>query len=234
MTSYPPSAELHCDAHGYYDGRIGCVACLRSLALAATKGPWFFGYATVRKSLGSDDEYSVADLPRIAGDTETQQGRRDGEYIAAASPDVVLGLLDQLDRREDECDERQAMTLIAEGIASDLRSQLSSLRSQVDTMIAVNDEQEKEYERLRKERNDWKAAAARTGTERRSDEMKALHDADALRLELSSTRAALSEAVDIAESLAPLRLKDAPTTKGALIRDRLDVLRSLANRKEGE
>lgn len=71
---------------------------LRDLASKATPGPWFFTYATVRKSLGNDEEYSVADMPRVAGDTETRQGGHDGEYIAAVNPSVILELLDEVER----------------------------------------------------------------------------------------------------------------------------------------
>jgi len=47
---------------------------LRELAMAATKGPW-----------------------EAEGDEEME---KDVRYIAACSPDVVLGLLDRLDRQE--------------------------------------------------------------------------------------------------------------------------------------
>ena len=72
---------------------------LRSLALAATRGPW---------SVSDDDKFSpiVVESPSIdicTLDTYSQRPSdraNDARYIAALSPEVVVGLLDRLEGLE--------------------------------------------------------------------------------------------------------------------------------------
>ncbi len=55
----------------------------------------------------------------------------------------------------------------------------------------------------------------------------ALIYSDRLREHLAAMTKARDEACDIAETLAPLRIKDAPTTRGAIYRDRIAELRKV-------
>ena len=86
---------------------------LRRLAEAATPGPW---EATIFDSGHSKFEFEASVCTQDVGDsicrmegllrtTDNERYRTDGSldalYIAAVSPDVVLGLLDRLDRMTD-------------------------------------------------------------------------------------------------------------------------------------
>jgi len=64
---------------------------LRALAGAATPGPWFDGDPEPHYG-----EFGWAVYGCPAGETEdSEQGRADAAYIAAASPDRILALLDE-------------------------------------------------------------------------------------------------------------------------------------------
>lgn len=82
---------------------------LRALALAATPGPWFDHDAhgawvsTATREGGYGDWIADADVPRREGepgvsDERYRQSGDNARYIAAASPNVVLDLLDEIDR----------------------------------------------------------------------------------------------------------------------------------------
>lgn len=124
------------------------LSTLRELAAKATPGPWTFTYAAVRKYLGNDDEYHVAELPRVAGDTETRRGGCDGEFIAAANPTAVLALLDEIDHWRSENEKyMRAMAGISESSPSELAEIYAGtcevrdrLRRQLSAMTAARDE----------------------------------------------------------------------------------------------
>lgn len=61
-----------------------------------------------------------------------------------------------------------------------------------------------EVERLARERDEWKECAARTGTERRSDEMAAIHEADSLRAKLAAAEKERDEWRDTCQAISDL------------------------------
>ncbi len=74
---------------------------LRALAEAATPGPWRHSGATVWAPMSPDDptDYSgeaVAYVPTLGDEFDAD----DAAYIAAASPDRILALLDEVARLE--------------------------------------------------------------------------------------------------------------------------------------
>jgi hypothetical protein len=82
---------------------------LRELALKATPGPWHQVDAMVASEPGADFDICDCALGSEPEDKEEwDSALRDARYIAAASPDVVLALLDQLAAmtaaRDEACD----------------------------------------------------------------------------------------------------------------------------------
>jgi hypothetical protein len=79
---------------------------LRELAQGATKGPWVSheenGFPYV---LGPDDE--LLGGPVTIADGSEHLSIADAAYIAAASPDVILGLLDEVERLRAERDRQR-------------------------------------------------------------------------------------------------------------------------------
>ena len=84
---------------------------LRRLAEAATPGPWrkrWYGSGgyegregvTVVTNTGTINCDEIAYLGRGDIDEDTAQRSRNGAFIAAASPDMVLGLLDEIERQK--------------------------------------------------------------------------------------------------------------------------------------
>src|ERR1035437_7620318 len=68
------------------------VAEIERLEKAATPGPWCIGYCHIMsvplldlhdKEDGNEIAYEVVNVPRVAGDTATPQGDKDGNLIVA-------------------------------------------------------------------------------------------------------------------------------------------------------
>ncbi len=112
------------------------VAELRRLAENATPGPWTF--ETPKRFEVHIDEFEFHIENVVAGNYELEDGgilkRRDRDYIAAASPDVVLGLLDDAD------------TLIEWRDFS--RAEIASLTDRLAHMTEACDNARAEVERL--------------------------------------------------------------------------------------
>jgi len=81
-------------------------AALKTLASAATPGPWFIegahnDYAIVGDVKGHTNGWAWPSTKVLQLDTyKMQPTRENAEFIAAASPDVVLALLAHLERLE--------------------------------------------------------------------------------------------------------------------------------------
>lgn len=107
------------------------LAIIESLAKKATPGPWFFAYNkvwskpilreydriddTIPDDAPDDDprwatmpDPVLASVPAVSGDTPTEAGRRDGEFIASLSPERALSLIERLRAAEAERDRLQA------------------------------------------------------------------------------------------------------------------------------
>lgn len=82
------------------------IEALKEKAIAATPGPWFV--SGVRFRMNMTDWHSVNrynetlkrddNIACVGFDTRSGDGLNDAAYIAAASPDVILSLLSELDR----------------------------------------------------------------------------------------------------------------------------------------
>lgn len=70
---------------------------LKELALAATPGPWFQCMATV---VGAESVF-VADLVSDQHQISPEKINRDGRFIAAVNPTVVLAVIERLERAEE-------------------------------------------------------------------------------------------------------------------------------------
>jgi ABC-type Fe3+-hydroxamate transport system substrate-binding protein len=75
---------------------------IRELAQGATRGPWSYRFGDVVQLSDAGKGYPIgyypgcADIVSVDQDGDRVLSDANGEYIAAASPDVVIGLLDQL------------------------------------------------------------------------------------------------------------------------------------------
>jgi len=90
---------------------------LRTLAEAATPGPWMrlFGERTVYDRM----EDGCRGIPIVRSDCSppTQKEAANIDYIAACSPDVVLALLDALERKDRLLDSlRKAFELVRKDV----------------------------------------------------------------------------------------------------------------------
>lgn len=77
---------------------------LRHLATDATPGPWHANVSPDRNHLDSvDAEYKsgAPDTICLVGRSGLDQQNADSEYMAAANPDVILALLDRIDKLDD-------------------------------------------------------------------------------------------------------------------------------------
>ena len=68
---------------------------LRALCKAATPGPWNEGYWDGRFHVETREILLVQDMEPV---DDKKQAMQNATYIAAVSPDVVLGLLDEIAR----------------------------------------------------------------------------------------------------------------------------------------
>lgn len=97
---------------------------LRALAAAATPGPWSCNephprYITTTGEIeideadwGQPDDCHLMQLTTVADSRAWRYA--DVRYVAAVSPDVVVGLLDEIDRLQDELDlEKGVISFIA-------------------------------------------------------------------------------------------------------------------------
>ena len=107
------------------------LAAIEAAAKTATPGPWLFAYNKVwseprvreydrlEEAIPADapeddprwdalPETIVATVPPRAGDTPTEQGERDGEFIAALYPERALALVARLRQAEAERDSLRA------------------------------------------------------------------------------------------------------------------------------
>jgi hypothetical protein len=107
---------------------------LRALAEAATPGPWHVDDNHPADYLGvsyanEDRRGHVATVVEF----RREQGRRDVRYLAAASPDVVLALVDLVEQNAD-------IAKYAAAQATEANQQLSAANAEVERMRAVLNE----------------------------------------------------------------------------------------------
>jgi hypothetical protein len=112
---------------------------LRELAQGATKGPWVSheenGFPYV---LGPDDE--LLGGPVTIADGSEHLSIADAAYIAAASPDVILGLLDEVDRLRAERDTLLEQANAASSVVAADWHDIKALRQQLAAVTAARDE----------------------------------------------------------------------------------------------
>lgn len=119
---------------------------LRRLAEAATPGPWrkrWYGSGgyegregvTVVTNTGTVNCDEIAYLGRGDHDEDTAHRSRNGAFIAAASPDVVLGLLDEIDHADATMDR-----MVEECLNDSVKSQAWDDRVKLADAIAERDQ----------------------------------------------------------------------------------------------
>jgi hypothetical protein len=115
---------------------------LRELALAATPGEWKTGVwietdGNEWRATGPGHEEHVHDHGAEPGCPDEQAAQRDAAFIAAACPNTVIGLLDELEelRTHDRLNERDVW------LAGELlRQRIDRLERQLAAMTAARDE----------------------------------------------------------------------------------------------
>lgn len=108
---------------------------LRELTGAATPGPWEAYSSEV--TMNDRSQWRIGDRNRPAIFFATMRAS-DAAYIAACSPDVVLGLLDRLDKAERIADVAREYVRVR-GEHLDRGPLLSSMKAAHDALIAVVD-----------------------------------------------------------------------------------------------
>lgn len=109
---------------------------LRALAQDATPGPWHveaYGHSAQRVARVNRLEVAPSDSAELA------HCATDAAYIAAVSPDVVLGLIDEVDRLRLLLRESTAWHELSRREVAMLRRQRDALQAILDRRPAMND-----------------------------------------------------------------------------------------------
>lgn len=109
---------------------------LRALAQSATPGPWHveaYGHSAQRVAQVNNLEVAPSN------DVELAHCAADAAYIAAVSPDVVLGLIDEVDRLRLLLRESTAWHELSRREVAMLRRQRDALQAILDRRPAMND-----------------------------------------------------------------------------------------------
>lgn len=120
---------------------------LRRLAIAATKGSWFFSRSGANSNVQAPIELQKGGRALVvlcklnnAGWSGQIQTENNAKFIAAASPETVLALLDDLEAAEHTAavDHEAACSLVEEN--EEVKRKLAAAEKRIAELQSVNDE----------------------------------------------------------------------------------------------